>query len=124
MAIGWLTVFKLVPWRDVIENAPKVAQGAKKLWNTVGPKPAAAPVPATPAAVGANLQDLQAQVLQLQLATAELHQQMRDSSELIKSLADQNTQLIGRVETNRKRLLWLGLVLLGLVLALLVQRYL
>jgi len=122
MAIGWLTVLKLVPWGDVIENAPKVAQGAKKLWKSVGPKPAVEPAPPT-AAVGANLQDLQAQVLQLQQATAELHQQMRDSSELIQSLADQNTQLIARVETNRKRLLWLMLVVLGLVLALLIQRY-
>ncbi|MBK9441693.1 MAG: hypothetical protein IPN53_10395 [Comamonadaceae bacterium] len=123
MAIGWLTVLKLVPWGDVIENAPKVAQGAKKLWKSVGPRPAVEPAPPTATAVGANLQDLQAQVLQLQQATAELHQQMRDSSELIQSLADQNTQLIGRVETLRKRLLWLVLVVLGLVLALLIQRY-
>jgi len=123
MAIGWLTVLKLVPWGDVIENAPKVAQGAKKLWKSVGPKPAVEAAPPTSTAVGANLQDLQAQVLQLQQATAELHQQMRDSSELIQSLADQNTQLIARVETNRKRLLWLMLVVLGLVLALLIQRY-
>ncbi len=123
MAIGWLTVLKLVPWGDVIENAPKVAQGAKKLWKSVGPKPAVVLVPETSLPAGTSLQDLLAQVQQLQIATTELHQQMRDSSELIQSLADQNTQLIGRVEANRKRLLWLWLVVLGLVLALLVQRY-
>jgi hypothetical protein len=40
MAIGWLTVLKMVPWGEVIENAPKVAIGAKKLWDKVGRKPA------------------------------------------------------------------------------------
>jgi hypothetical protein len=32
MAIGWLAVLQLVPWSDVISNAPKIAEGAKKLW--------------------------------------------------------------------------------------------
>lgn len=33
MAIGWLTILKSVPWAEVISNAPKVAEGARKLWN-------------------------------------------------------------------------------------------
>ena len=123
MAIGWLSVLKLVPWGDVIENAPKVAQGAKKLWNTVGKKPASsAPEASRPTQTGQgalNGQDavvaLQAQVAELQAATAELHQQMLASSELIKSLAEQNTQLVQRVEVNRKRMLMIGV--LAVVLA-------
>lgn len=125
MAIGWLTVLKLVPWGDVIENAPKVAQGAKKLWSTVGKKPVpeAADV-ITPAQGVLSGQDgalaaLQAQVAALQLATTELHQQMLESSALIKSLAEQNTQLVQRVELNRKRMLVIGVltVLLAVVMA-------
>ncbi len=123
MAIGWLSVLKLVPWGDVIENAPKVAQGAKKLWNTVGKKPASsAPEAKRPTQTGQGAlsgQDavvaLQAQVAELQAATAELHQQMLASSELIKSLAEQNTQLVQRVEVNRKRMLMIGV--LAVVLA-------
>ena len=38
MAIPWLVVLQSVPWTDVIRNAPKVADGAKKLWNTVNRK--------------------------------------------------------------------------------------
>lgn len=30
MAIGWLAVLQMVPWSDVINNAPKVAEGAEK----------------------------------------------------------------------------------------------
>lgn len=127
MAIGWLSVLKLVPWGDVIENAPKVAQGAKKLWNTVGKKP----VPGVPDAFtptkseqgtltgqDAVVAALQVQLAELQAATADLHQQMLESSALIKSLAEQNTQLIQRVEANRKRVLVLGA--LTLVLAVLM----
>lgn len=129
MAIGWLTVLKMVPWGDVIENAPKVAQGAKKLWSTVGKKPVPGVAGASPQGVpgqgtlggqDAALAALQAQVTELQVATAELHQHMVQSSTLIQSLADQNTQLIARVEVNRKRVLLLAVVttLLTLVLAL------
>ncbi len=43
MAIGWMTVLNLVPWGEVIKNAPAVADGAKKLWDSVGNKPAPQP---------------------------------------------------------------------------------
>lgn len=122
MAIGWLTVLKMVPWGDVIENAPKVANGAKKLWQSVGKKPLPVapitPVPDTPGSEPPAVAALQVQVAGLQGAVADLHQQMLVSSELIQSLANQNTQLIKRVELNRVRLLWLAAFVLGLALAL------
>ena len=123
MAIGWLAVLKMVPWGDVIDSAPKVAQGAKKLWSTVGKKPVVAPPggPDTPAESTPTLAALQAQVAQLQVAAADLHQQMLDSSALIGSLAEQNTQLIARVEVLRQRTLWLAAVLSGLLVVLLVK---
>lgn len=125
MAIGWLSVLKMVPWGDVIESAPKVAVGAKKLWNSVGKKPASASTaPSSPGALtdaDAPLVALQSQVQELQAAVAELHQQMLDSSALIGSLAEQNTQLIARVEVNRRRVLALfvfTLVLCGILVKL------
>jgi len=127
MAIGWLTVLKMVPWGDVIENAPKVAQGAKKLWSTVGKKSLADAAPAgAPVVTGQGpltgqdgaVAALAAQVAELQVTTAELHQQMLESSALIQSLAEQNTQLIARVELNRKRFWLLAACTLGLGVAL------
>jgi len=113
MAIGWMTVLKLVPWDDVIANAPKVVEGARKLWKTVArspvpvpPEPAIAPeaattMPAAPElATRSELQALAAQV-------STLHEQMAESSALIEALADQNAQLIGQIESNRVRLGWL-----------------
>ena len=43
----WLHVLKTVPWTQVIKNAPVVADGARKLWQAVGNKPAA-PAPTEP----------------------------------------------------------------------------
>ena len=49
-----------------------------------------------------------------------MHNQMLESSELIKALADQNAQLIKRVEINRVRVLWLAAatIVLGIVAAI------
>ena len=87
MALGWLTVLKSVPWGEVISNAPKIAEGAKKLWRSVSRQ---APAPG------------------LQASLNELHGQVLASSELLKALADQNAELVRRVERHRVRLLWLG----------------
>ncbi len=111
MPIGWLVILKNVPWTDVIRNAPAVAEGAKKLWKTVSKQSpsaedltssdqvAVSPESQTSIALDARIQALEAEV-------GDLHEQMLAATELIKTLADQNTQLIQRIEANRKRVLW------------------
>lgn len=111
MAIGWLTVLQSVPWTDVVRNAPKVAVGAKKLWNSVRKKPlsGASPVADAPAAFAVqSVPMLALRIQELETDAADLQAQMVASSEVIKALADQNTQLIIRVETLRVRMLWLA----------------
>ncbi len=117
MPIGWMTVLKLVPWGDVIKNAPVIADGAKKLWDTVGRKPAAAQEPAstgtdlTPTTTADGLPELQDRLAEAEASVALLHEQMQASSTLIKALAEQNTELVRRVEIHRVRTWWLaGLV--------------
>ncbi|MFH2124218.1 MAG: hypothetical protein ABIJ50_12150 [Pseudomonadota bacterium] len=130
MAIPWLAVLKSVPWSEVISNAPKVADGAMKLWNTVAGKPSSPKVSEASSQPADSLDSqpmaaLEARVVTLEAAVSDLHGQMLASSELIKELADQNAQLIRRIETNRLRMLWLSAVtalaataaLLGLFLA-------
>lgn len=111
MPIPWVTVLQVVPWSEVIRNAPKVAEGAKKLWNAVGKKPAAPEVTETsmqPAVSPEQTMDeLKARADALEVTVADLHKQMFAASELIKALADQNTQLIRRIETNRVHMIWL-----------------
>jgi hypothetical protein len=112
MAIGWMMLLQNVPWADVIKNAPKVAEGAKKLWNTIGSKttPDEADIPVPQPAVSTEadaIARLQKHLAKAEAATAELHIQMLASSELIAALAEQNTLLIRRIELNRRRVLWL-----------------
>ena len=109
MPIPWLVVLQAVPWTDVIKNTPRVADGAKKLWARVSKKQA------TPSASLALLEpmdasqtlsnaQLQARIAHIEAATAELHSQMLASSELISTLAEQNAQLVARMEAARVRL--------------------
>ena len=124
MAIGWLTVLQSVPWSDVVRNAPKVAAGAKKLWDNVANKSAANPDVAADgsglAPGPATLEGLQQMVLSLQASSANLHQQLIESSDLIGTLAEQNAQLIQGIQVLRRRLFWqsAALVLVGLLAAL------
>lgn len=124
MAIGWLSVLKSVPWADVVSNAPKVASGAKKLWNAVGKKAPEIPVSTVqpPVIFSSEVQTLgtlQLRIGALEAASVDLRSQMAASSGLIKELAEQNTQLILRIETLRKRLMWFAglLVVVGCVAA-------
>ncbi|MBR0568800.1 hypothetical protein J5J83_21965 [Azoarcus sp. L1K30] len=113
MAIGWLTLLKTVPWADVISTAPVVADGARKLWNTVarkspaGKDAAAQEDTANPTSPEAS-SPLESRLSKTEDTVADLHAQMLASSELIKALADQNTELVKRVEANRVRLIWLS----------------
>lgn len=108
MAIGWLTILSNVPWTDVIKNAPAVADGAKKLWKKVGGK--ASTASNVPVAEPATPED---RIANLQARVDELHAQMLTASEVVRSLAEQNAQLIARVEKTRRRLLWLALFTVG-----------
>lgn len=122
MAINWITVLKMVPWTEVINNAPKIAEGAKNLWSAVSRKPPELGLPVgveEPAASpeAQTLDILQAQLAATEAAVSDLHNQMLESSELIKALAEQNTQLIKRAEINRVRVLWLagGMIIFAVV---------
>jgi hypothetical protein len=118
MPLNWLAVLKSVPWTEVISTAPKVVDGAKKLWKTVaGKRTGSEPVAEeAPPSAGPNAEAfgaLNARVSALETATDDLHNQMLASSELIKSLAEQNEQLIARLEIQHRMLRWLIIALLA-----------
>jgi len=122
MPIPWLTVLQSVPWSDVVRNAPKVAAGAKKLWDNVAHKGAAAQDPAdTTSTVEAEptLLSLKADVIALQAGSMLLQQQLAESSAMVSELAEQNAQLIAGMEALRrkqKRMLWALLVVAAVAL--------
>lgn len=129
MAIGWLALLQSVPWSEVISNAPKLADGAKKLWNAMGRKPAppkASDSGTRPAAASESqtIAALQARIVTLEAAVSDLHGQMLASSELIKALAEQNAQLVQRTEAHRVHLRWLSAAIAVVAIAALLGLYL
>lgn len=99
MAIPWVTVLQLVPWTEVIRNAPAVLDSARRLWDTAAHRSGKATAGALPnAATGASPG---ARIAVLEATVASLNEQVLESSTLIKELAEQNANLIRRAEMNR-----------------------
>lgn len=111
MAIPWMVLLKSVPWTEVIRNAPKVADAAKKLWTKARSDSAArdgGSLQVSPAAGAGSSASSDTGLLRARLETAEaelalLRQQVLQSSELLKLLAEQQEGLVARAELNRRR---------------------
>jgi len=113
MAAGTIiTVLSNIPWGQVVENAPKVAEGAARLWKAVTrKKPDQSPDANAKAVVDAAQSDTE--VMKRRFVAMEEHilhleEQMGASVDLIKALAEQNTQLVRKIELNSVRLLRLA----------------
>jgi uncharacterized coiled-coil protein SlyX len=118
MAGAWLKVLKSVPWSEVLAAAPQVANGARRLWDTVGRKGVPEPdmefdETVTSMPVDDGIAMLAARVEQQDVAISQLHGQVREASKLIAELADQNAELIARLEAARERLTLVGVVAAG-----------
>ncbi len=112
MALNWLTLLKAVPWGEVARNAPVIAENAKKLWSTVARKSPKQELEVRNVFTSEDqeINWLKDKLKTLEAANTDLHNQMLTSAELMKALADQNAQLINRIELNRIRLLRLAVV--------------
>jgi len=128
VALGTIfAVLANVPWKQVIDAAPKVADGATRLWSSVTRRKAdALPQEIINLAKEAEskpaespIDELQRQVIHIQADVAQLKAEMESASELIKALADQNSALVNRIELNRKRM-YRHTILLGAVVAVLL----
>ncbi len=132
MATGWWSVLKTVPWSEVINAAPQVASGARRLWDTVARKSGTAGAMPMGQAMEAEPEEdhfgtLVMRVEKNESTLLDLRTQMLQASEIIANLAEQNAQLIAKMEVARTRMLWLcvttgitsilALVALALVMA-------
>ena len=108
MAAGWITALKLIPWDDVVANAPAVLRGAKKLFGKSGQAAQA------PDRLGVLEQEV-----------AQLREQASTAAGVISSLAEQNARLVEAVELLRIRtrilLVACAVLALGLVAAFLIR---
>lgn len=114
MAAGWWTVLRTVPWSDVISAAPQVANGARRLWDTVNRNRQG--MPDGPMGMAPEMAGQEEDVFDILIRSVErtdaevtdLRNQMRSASEIIANLADQNAQLIAKMDAQRQKMTWMG----------------
>lgn len=126
MALGWVAVLQMVPWGEVIKNAPKVADGAVKLWNSVSKKKSLDDEGNEIANVVlagdvSALDQLNHRLQEAQASIDDLQTQVVQSAEVIKELASQNAQLVAQIESNRKAVTVLGVAVALAVIGVIVQ---
>ena len=127
MPISWMTAFKVIPWADVVSATPTVVKGAKKLWSTVKTQTTEAEaqhqqveeIERQALSQNERLSAIEGQVRVLEQRTRELGEEAMSSSEVIRSLAEQNSRLVSAIEILRVRTRVLLLLSTGLGIGLL-----
>ena len=129
MAAG--TIFSIlanIPWGQVVDNAPRIAESAVKLWAAARRKKTAQSPDqdSETDAEQAGSGSLNERLVAMEEHIRSLEEQMSTSAELIKALAEQNALLVRRFELNNTRVRRLavataigGVALLGSVAYLL-----
>ena len=130
MAAGTLfSILANIPWGQVVDNAPVIAESAVKLWKAARRKKSAQSPDQDSEADAAQTGSgsLNERLVAMEEHIRSLEEQMSTSAELIKALAEQNALLVRRFELNNTRLRRLavataigGVVLLGSVAYLLL----
>lgn len=124
MAAGTvITVLSNIPWGTVIDAAPRIADGAGRLWeaarNLRRPKTPEAPdAEATADPPISDTARLQSRVDELEAAVQAMREQLQASAQVVKELADQNALLVQRIDLARRRILLLAVVGTACLLAL------
>ena len=126
MAIGWISALKVIPWKDVLEAAPGMVKGAKRLFTAAKTEANSHSVddssPTTVSFDAEGLANLDSRVRHLQAKIVELNTEQSSSAKLIKSLAEQNARVVNAIEVFRVRIKILIYVclLLGITLSTLI----
>ena len=128
-----LKVASQIPWDKVIELAPSVAERAGTLWKSIKSKNKRQSVDESMVypSYSTELSEsdlLKARLERLEERAGSLEEQLQASAGLLKTLAEQNTSLVQRIELHRIRLLrqslffaGVGAVLAGMIVYLFIR---
>ena len=118
MALSWLTALKAVPWADVVQAAPGIVQGARKLFTAAKEYAGSGSDAAAGAASRPSPGTLEARLHSMEAAVDGLQGEQRSSAELIRSLAEQNASIIAALDLMRGRVRILSGACAALAIAL------
>jgi hypothetical protein len=100
MAINWIVALKAVPWGDVVQAAPSIVKGARKLLSTVR---AGSDAARTERARTGPAGSVEARLDELESRLAALSAEQQASAELIRNLAEQNARMVEAIGIMRAR---------------------
>jgi hypothetical protein len=123
MAFGWITALKIIPWKDVLENAPHIVKAAKNLYagtktdNSFSSE--TTDYSSTFTSDSGNTESRDFRLHKIERKILELNDEQESSVELIRSLAKQNVRIVEAIEVLRVRskILIFTCILLGSILA-------
>lgn len=122
MAIGWINALKVIPWKDVLEAAPGMVKGAKRLFTAAKAETNSHPIDDSSSTTvsfdAEGLANLDNRVRHLQAKIIELNSDHNSSAKLIKSLAEQNAHVVNVIEVLQVRIKILIYVCVLLAIAL------
>jgi hypothetical protein len=105
MAFPWQVVITAIPWKQVIENAPKLVEGAQNLFSRTKKDTAPRDIPEEIFEHG----DETTQLKQMEMLVREnrnelqaMHRDLQDTTDLLHNLTQQNNDLVRAVEILRR----------------------
>jgi hypothetical protein len=108
MKQGLLDAFRNLSWDKVRGAAPAISEAARKLWQRVAGTPEALSLPAAAPALNPEmLAAIDVRIGPLQQRMQALEQESRASFEVVRSMAEQHTQLVDAVDALLSRTQWL-----------------
>jgi hypothetical protein len=127
MSVNWLASLKDVPWSKVIGAAPTIVESGRKLWDKVSNKTANESLADTTQNLeqlpsSAAIAAIDIRLSALEKKSAELREEAVSSFEVVRSIVDQNAQVVHAVDVLlvRTQLLVRVSILLGIVCAALL----
>jgi len=131
MAFGWITALKIIPWKDVLENAPHIVKAAKNLYAGTKKDTSSSSEDSDSVAFTSdseNTENRDCRINRIEKKVLELNDEQDSSIELIRSLAKQNIRIVEAIEVLRVRskiLLYtcilFGSISAGLILLLILK---
>lgn len=131
MAFGWITALKIIPWKDVLENAPHIVKAAKSLYTRTKKDASSTSETQDSSPFTSDSEIIENQKTRLhkiEKKITELNGEQETSVELIKSLAKQNVRIVEAIEVLRIRskillftCLLFGSILVGLIFLLILE---
>ena len=118
MAFGWITVLKIIPWKDVLENAPHIAKAAKSLYAGTKNNTSFSSKAVDSSTFTSDSENKENRNFRLH----KIEREILDLNNVVRSLAKQNVRIVEAIEVLRIRskILFFTCITLGSILMCLI----